>query len=41
VEGRAEYARLQAKKRATGKLSSEEQKRAHQLELFAKTDEEP
>ncbi len=41
VEGRAEYARLQAKKRATGKLSADEQKRAHQLELFAKTDEEP
>lgn len=41
VEGRAEYARLQAKKRATGTLSSEEQKRALQLELFAKTDEEP
>jgi hypothetical protein len=41
VEGRAEYARLQAKKRATGKLSADEQRRADQLELFAKTDEEP
>ena len=41
VEGRAEYARLQAKKRATGKLTNEEQRRAQQLELFAKTDEEP
>ena len=41
VKGRAEYARLQAKKRATGKLSTEEQARAQQLELFAKNDEQP
>ena len=40
VDGRAEYARLQAKKRATGELTSDEQKRELQDELFAMTDEE-
>ncbi|MDQ3623120.1 MAG: AAA family ATPase [Verrucomicrobiota bacterium] len=40
VENRAKYARLQAKKRATGKLTKDEEKLAQQLELFAKTDEE-
>ena len=41
VDARAEYSRLQAKKKATGNLSSEEQQREKQLELFAKTQEEP
>lgn len=40
VEGRAEYAKLEAKRRSGGKLSAEEQKKAQQLELFAKTEEE-
>lgn len=35
VEGRAEYAKLEAKKRAGGKLTPEESKRANQLEFFA------
>lgn len=41
VEGRAEYARLQAKKRAGACLTEEEQKKAEQLELFATTHEDP
>jgi hypothetical protein len=40
VENRAEYARLQAKKRAVGKLSKEEEVRLGQLELFAVVEEE-
>ncbi len=40
VDGRAEYARLQAKKRATGKLTSAEQQREKQTELFARPEEE-
>lgn len=40
VEYRAEYARLQAKKRAVGKLSREEEVRLGQLELFAVVEEE-
>ena len=40
VEGRAEYAKLQAKKRAGGKLSRNEQIRANQLQLFADAPEE-
>jgi hypothetical protein len=40
VAGRAEFAKLEAKKRAGGTLSAEEKKRASQLELFATTEEE-
>lgn len=40
VEARAEYAALNAKRRAGAKLSTEERKRADQLELFVGTDEE-
>lgn len=40
VEGRAEYARLQAKKRAGGKLTRQERERAGQLRLFADLPEE-
>jgi energy-coupling factor transporter ATP-binding protein EcfA2 len=39
VAGRAEYAKLQAKKRAGGTLTKEEQAKSEQLELFAATDE--
>jgi hypothetical protein len=35
VAGRAEFARLEAKKRAGGKLSPKEKERAEQLQLFA------
>jgi energy-coupling factor transporter ATP-binding protein EcfA2 len=35
VEGRAEFAKLEAKKRAGGKLTPEEKKLAEQLQLFA------
>ena len=41
VEGRAELAKLEAKKRAGATLSQAEQARAKQLELFAAPDEEP
>lgn len=41
VDGRAEFAKLEAKKRAGGKLTKEEQSRAAQLRLFADTGEEP
>lgn len=41
VAGRAEFARLQGKKRATGRLTRAEQKRERQVELFARTGEEP
>ncbi|HEX9450531.1 MAG TPA: AAA family ATPase [Burkholderiales bacterium] len=41
VEGRAEYARLQAKKRAAGRLSTLEESRVNQLKLFADVSEEP
>ncbi len=41
VEGRAEYAKLMAKKRAGAKLSKDEQGQANQLHLFADTGEEP
>ncbi len=41
VEGRAEYAKLMAKKRAGAKLTKEEQGKAAQLEMFAVTGEEP
>ena len=40
VEGRAEFAKLQAKKRAGGTLTHDEEARASQLQLFAKTEEE-
>lgn len=40
VEGRAELAKLQAKKRAGGKLTPDEQRAWEQLQLFAATDEE-
>ena len=40
VEGRAEYAKLMAKKRAGAKLTKEEQGTADQLEIFAVTGEE-
>jgi predicted ATPase len=40
VEGRAEYARLMAKKRAGAKLTKDEQGKAAQLEMFAVTGEE-
>jgi energy-coupling factor transporter ATP-binding protein EcfA2 len=41
VEGRAEFAKLEAKKRAGGKLTQGEKERAEQLQLFAAPDEEP
>jgi energy-coupling factor transporter ATP-binding protein EcfA2 len=41
VEGRAEFAKLEAKKRAGGKLTQGEKDRAEQLQLFAAPDEEP
>lgn len=41
VEGRAEYAKLMAKKRAGASLTEEEQGKANQLKLFAITGEEP
>lgn len=40
VEKRAEYARLEAKKRAVGRLTREEEIRLGQLELFAGMEEE-
>ena len=40
VEGRAEFSKLQAKKRAGGRLTPEERARIPQLKLFAETDEE-
>lgn len=40
VEGRAELARLEAKKRAGAKLTSAEKEKTKQLQLFAVTDEE-
>ena len=40
VEGRAEFARLQAKKRAGGKLTPEEEARQSKLVFFATTGEE-
>lgn len=40
VAGRAEWAKLQAKRRAGGKLTSEEEKKSKQLELFGKTEED-
>lgn len=40
VEGRAEYAKLQAKKRAGAPLTVEEKARLPQLQLFAETNEE-
>ena len=41
VEGRAEFAKLEAKKRAGATLTTDEQMKAKQLELFADTGEEP
>ncbi|MBK6972201.1 MAG: AAA family ATPase [Sterolibacteriaceae bacterium] len=41
VEGRAEYAKLMAKKRAGAKLTTAERDQANQLQLFAVTGEEP
>ncbi len=41
VEGRAEYAKLMAKKRAGAKLTKDEQGKVTQLEMFAITGEEP
>lgn len=41
VEGRAEYAKLEAKKRAGGKMTQDEAFRVQELQLFANTDEEP
>ncbi len=41
VEGRAEYAKLMAKKNAGAKLTKDEQGKATQLQLFAATGEEP
>lgn len=41
VEGRAQYAKLMAKQRASGQLSADERGRAQQLALFAATNEEP
>lgn len=41
VEGRAEFAKLAAKKREGGNLTKDEQKKAEQLSLFADTGEEP
>ncbi len=40
VEARAEFARLEAKRRSGASLSSEELKRVDQTELFARVDEE-
>ena len=40
VEGRAEFAKLQAKQRAGGKLTTEECAKLPQLQLFATTEEE-
>lgn len=40
VDGRVEFARLQAKRRAGARLSKEEQQREKQLQLFAEADEE-
>ena len=40
VESRAEFAKLQAKKRAVGKLTRDEEIRLGQLELFVTTEEE-
>ena len=40
VEGRVEFAKLQAKQRAGGKLTAGEKARLPQLQLFATTDEE-
>ncbi len=40
VDARSEYARLQSKQRATGKLSNAEQERITELEIFALNDEE-
>ena len=40
VDGRAELARLEAKKRAGAKLTRDEQEKAKQLQLFAATSEE-
>jgi len=41
VEGRAEFAKLEAKKRAGGKMTKDETYRVEELQLFANTDEEP
>jgi energy-coupling factor transporter ATP-binding protein EcfA2 len=41
VEGRAEYAKLQAKKRAGARLTASELDKEQQLELFATNDEQP
>lgn len=41
VEGRAEFAKLEAKKRAGGKMTQDEAYRVEELQLFANTDEEP
>lgn len=40
VEGRAEFAKLQAKQRAGGRLTAEERAKLPQLQLFATTNEE-
>lgn len=40
VEGRREYAKLQGKKRAGAKLTSDEEQKIRQLSLFAEADEE-
>lgn len=40
VEGRREYAKLQGKKRAGAKLTSDEEQKIKQLSLFAEADEE-
>ena len=40
VEKRAEYARIEGKKRSTGKLTTEELHRFRQLELFVNADED-
>ena len=41
VEGRAEFAKLEAKKRAGANLTKDEKSKAEQLRLFADTGEEP
>ena len=41
VEGRAAFAKLEAKKRAGANLTKDEQKKHEQFRLFADTDEEP
>jgi hypothetical protein len=41
VEGRAEFAKFEAKKRAGGKLTQGEKDRAEQLQLFAVPEEAP